>query len=39
MDPISYIDETLTAIMNGHPQTRSKKLMPWHSCTIQRPKS
>jgi transposase len=30
VDPVSYIDETLTAIINGHPQSRIEELMPWH---------
>jgi len=29
VNPIAYIAETLTAILDGHPQSRIEELMPW----------
>ncbi|MCA1371891.1 IS66 family transposase [Bradyrhizobium sp. BRP14] len=29
VDPVTYIGDTLTAIINGHPQSRIDELMPW----------
>lgn len=30
VNPVSYIAETLRAILDGHPQSRIEDLMPWH---------
>ncbi|CAM3953304.1 Transposase IS66 central domain-containing protein [Cereibacter sphaeroides] len=30
VNPVSYIAETLRAILNGHPASRIEDLMPWH---------
>ncbi len=29
VDPVAYITNTLQAILDGHPQSRLEKLMPW----------
>ena len=34
VNPAAYITETLQAILNGHPQSRIKELMPWRFQTV-----
>ncbi|WP_363324174.1 transposase domain-containing protein [Agrobacterium pusense] len=29
-DPLAYLTATLTAIVNGHKQSRIDKLLPWN---------
>ena len=29
VNPVAYLAETLTAIINGHPQSQIEALMPW----------
>ncbi|ULJ82370.1 transposase domain-containing protein (plasmid) [Rhizobium sp. C104] len=29
MDPLAYLTRTLTAIVNGHKQSRIEELLPW----------
>ena len=29
VDPVAYLDATLRAILDGHPQNRIEDLMPW----------
>src|SRR3546814_8540771 len=36
VDPVAYITHTLTAIIDGHPQSRIDDLMPWR---FQKPSS
>ena len=31
LDSAAYIDDTLQAILKGHPQSRIDELMPWNS--------
>lgn len=30
VNPVDYIDATLRAILDGHPQSCIEDLMPWH---------
>jgi transposase len=31
VDPFAYLTATLTAIVNGHKQSRIEELLPWNS--------
>lgn len=30
VDPLAYLSTTLTAVVNGHKQSRIDELLPWH---------
>jgi transposase len=39
VNPVDYLAETLTAIINGHPQARIDDLMPWRFGNASTPAS
>ena len=38
VDPLAYLTATLTAIVNGHRQSRIAELLPWNHSILERPK-
>jgi hypothetical protein len=30
VDPVSYLSDTLRALLDGHPRSRIAELMPWY---------